>query len=63
MSAAPCRDRRYQLTVREVLQLRAVQAQYLRIANTPGIRQTARESAWREIARIEGEIRGEQVLA
>jgi hypothetical protein len=57
MSIAP-RERAYTLTVKKVLRLRAVQEQYRRIADCGDIKASAREAARREIARIEGEIRG-----
>lgn len=56
--AIPPREREYALTVRQVLALRKQQARYRAIAETPGIRESARQAAQREIARIEGEIRG-----
>ena len=46
------------LTIREIQKLRAQQSAYLRISEQSDIRQSARDAAAREVARIEAQIRG-----
>lgn len=51
------RDQPYRLTVDQVLALRSQQNRYRAIADNPNLKESARQSARREIARIEAEIR------